>query len=307
MQMKLPVISISNCAILLALFGILGMSLCAIDASAQSPIRNLVVEQPSSAKPYLIGDKFTRIVTLQLNPPYELQRESLPKAGRLIPWLHLEPPAIDSKISSKGNEYRIVLRYQITNIDTDHLDVGVAGHKIKIQQADEELNILIPATRINAEMLTKSDTFDIRPDARPQTFRFDSRNLNVAAGVLLTSILALLLLWLAQRYYRERHPFADTYRQICKVPVGEWGEQDFRRALQGTHRAFNRTAGKTLFKHDLAQFVAERPSFGVMRQQIMNYFEFSRHYFFLDGKSDVGLTPDQLLQFVQQCSEIEQQ
>ena len=56
-------------------------------------------------------------------------------------------------------------------------------------------------------------------------------------------------------------------------------------ALKRVHEAFNQTAGYTLFRNGLAEFMSRHPEFSGIREEVEQFFAYSEAVFFAPGET----------------------
>ena len=280
-------------------------------AYAQSPILQFDVSQPR-AFGYYLGDKFERVVKLSLTEPYKLDRDSLPKAGYLRPWLRVEKPVVQQNPIQHGTSYEIKLVYQIVNIDPEHLNIGVAHHDIQIHspgdnQGDgERYNILIPATRVSAALITTKPGEDLQADTAPVRAAVNIKHSLIYACLLAVGVLGVYLLTFGWSFARPRQPFSRIHQRFKRQSSAAWNEGTYRDALKETHGAFNELAGRTIFHDDIDDFVAEHPGFKHLTPKINAFFAHTRNYFFAKSGGDAAAFPTaELISFLAECTRAE--
>lgn len=99
-------------------------------------------------------------------------------------------------------------------------------------------------------------------------------------------------------------PFAKAYRDIRKLPATSEGLQQ---AVARVHRSLNFTAGNSVFKDNLDQFVQQKPAFKPVMVDIEQFFGSSRQVFFEpQAEHQAGEVPlDWLRNFCRRCRDCE--
>ena len=65
----------------------------------------------------------------------------------------------------------------------------------------------------------------------------------------------------------------------------------YAQALIDVHTAFNGTAGRAVFEHELEGFFTDHPRFAAVRRPIESLFAESRRVFYAIESADLGDTP----------------
>jgi mxaA protein len=200
-------------------------------------------------------------------------------------WLAIDTPEVDQKISATSTQYDIRLSYQIVNIDTELTDIAVPHIDLIYSDGNETLKALVPASRVSASALRDQTQDNLQPDRAP--FLLPQRYLGsiVSGSLLLCSLAGLAYLYWGLPFLGKNRPFAGVYRSLRKRRHRSWDDDSYREALQDIHRAFNETAGKTVFAERLDEFFNDHIEYAPLQQSITDYFSHSRTYFF-EGDKD---------------------
>jgi mxaA protein len=100
---------------------------------------------------------------------------------------------------------------------------------------------------------------------------------------------------------KHNGPFARARRDINKL-----NEADSSAALRRLHRAFDETAGVSIFPQHLAEFFTRHPAFGDLQTDTQKFFTNSRLAFFSKHtESDNSITKKWLLDFCERCRDRE--
>ena len=281
----------------------LGTAALATDGTA---VAGLEVRAPR-AFGYLIGDRFERDIKLSLNAPYRLQRDSLPRAGRLTPWLALEPPRVDEQRAGATTATRIRLRYQLVSVSPEFTDIALPEVLLKLSDGTQTQQLLIPASRLRVGTITDFDGTDLKPAQPPAPLPAPRGRVAAWAALLLAALAGLA--W--QRWRadptRGHRPFAALTRRLASRHGGVWQEDTYADALRAIHRAFDTTAGHTVFGESLDGFLADHARFEPLAADIHEFFRRSNAHFY----RDLGETPgaaysrDELRVFVGACAAAE--
>jgi mxaA protein len=283
---------------------------------------------------YVVGDTIRREVLLTLQSDYRLDRASLPEGGRLDRWLELADPELRTESGWRGRRYHLILTYRLRSAPPAVETISIPQENLRIvsgRTPDGRLaqTTLIPALRISVAPVTAAgDTHDLtgsslQDDRAPVPISVEPRQRRLAW----TSAALLVLLMLATcrrgvRAFVERRklPFAMAVRELRRLhsrsgaaaSVGAsaapglaagGAAQDAAR-LRIVHEAINRTAGRTIFAHNLDDFLAAHSEYAGLRDDFDRLFVASDHLFF-----NVGPPPDSaaqgLLRLCQLCRRIE--
>lgn len=282
-------------------------------AWAQPVLVRFEVENPR-AFGYVIGDTVTRRVVAEVAKPYRLQEKLLPKPGRLGPWLELRGITVKGRSGFATNRYELDFTYQVFNspesirvLELPHIDLHFQGEDGMLAQQIPIWSFTV-APIMPGTVLMREGLGAMRPDVPPPLLAAAPYRMRLglyAAGG------AAILLYLVYAYVglpfiaRSNGPFARAYRELRRF--ARRGDADgFRAALRRMHRAFDETAGATVFGERLAQFVAEHPRYADLKDAAEQFFRLSRHEFFGEGASAPQVRSMQwLLAFCRDCRDRE--
>lgn len=258
-------------------------------ARADSGIHDFQVTDPRPFG-YVIGDVLERRVSLEVAKPLLLQSGKLPKVGRSNAWLELRELKSSRNDDLNAVRYELVFAYQLLNspeeiktLELPKIMLHFAGEdKTFERQVPEFLFTVAPITPV--EPLARAGLDILRHDRPPVPVPTAAHEI-VLAICLASTVLALFYLAILRfgLPWQRSRPFARAYRQVRKLANKPGGEQSFREALQRLHRAFDQTAGKTLFAEQLDAFFMERPDFGGLKSATEQFFELSHREFFGEG------------------------
>jgi mxaA protein len=273
-------------------------------ANAASPTPSLghpnTMIAPNGASPrrfgYVLGDMIERRAQVSAPAGFTLEPASLPKLGTQNAWLAL----IQASVRDQGGtplRYEIDLRYQLINAPTEVRTLALPGFHVRFTpvqefpasarpEANPEAGIEEQPVRI-APILPAHVPFSaslLRPDRPPRALSSTPELL--AAGlsaVLATGLVAALIAQPALR--RRRGPFARAHRRIRRAVFrAELMRADtegvYPAALRAVHRAFDQTAGWSLFPDRLGEFLTQRRQFADLRSAIERFLDMSEREFF---------------------------
>lgn len=254
-------------------------------AAALAQLR-LAVEEPR-AFGHFVGDVVTRRITLMAPAPLALDETSLPQIGRRGTPLELR--AVAARRDGERTELR--LDYQVFAAPTEvrvfelpplvlRFAGGVRPEEVRVDAWPIAVAPLGPAEASPREGLS-----ELRPDRPPPPIDTRGPRLRLAAYALAAVGLLGYLAWvyLALPWWVGRHrPFGDAWREVRGLPPGA-GVEPLRAATRRVHEAFNRSAGQALFEQGVDGFVAARPRFAPLRDEMIAFFRRSRETFFAQG------------------------
>lgn len=298
-----------------SLLGLLVVSIAMVlgtpDAIAQDDRMGIAVKEPR-AYGHVVGDRIRRSVRFDLPTGYQLERASLPGEGDLEYWLDLASVDVDRQ-TQRGGRVVVTLDYQLFYAPLQASQRELPGFTV---QASNTANERIEA-RIPGFVFTMSPIIELQPEAK---FGDEENNLvlpderpalrntvaprNASLAALGAILLALLSwAWAADRIPgRERGPFARALARIRSLRKAD-DNNAVPEALRAIHRAFDTTAGRSVFAEDVARFVATYPAFADRRDEIEIFFDFSRRFFFGSEAIDCsrGHTLDELTHLAREC------
>ena len=98
--------------------------------------------------------------------------------------------------------------------------------------------------------------------------------------------------------------FAKTYRALGKLPATPEG---LKQAVSKIHVSLNSSANMSVFSNNVTLFIAQKPNFAPMADEIQLFFSLSRQvYFEPNAAHQVGNNPQQWLKsFARRCRDCE--
>lgn len=254
---------------------------------------------------WLLGDRLERRIEFDLRAPYRLEREALPAAGRHGDWLTLAPPRVETHGDGTWTHYVVHLVYQLVNVDARFQDITVPHHELVYTDGTTRGKVLVPATRVGVSMLRAPGHDELRPAQAPARVAFDSTRATLCGGLALAALAVLAWLRFGLPRGRTARPFATAARELAQLPRDNPGEH-YGEALRVVHRAFNATAGGTVFVETLDAFFADHARYAPLRVDIETCFADSRRYFF-EGRAhaDTAAALAALTTLVARCRDLE--
>ena len=208
--------------------------------------------------------------------PIPSPRPGAPAAG----W-----PLNESVLESDGRigttRHSIRLRYQIVNAARGVIGAGTPPLSLRILGPEGDLPVIIPpwgftfGPIVTPENRTAGRVPDLRPALPPPPFDTDVGTVRATAlGILALGLVALIVRERLTRRFAApsgRH-FDRAWRRLRRRPSGSDASGAFTEALVEVHTAFNATAGRAVFEHDLARFFVEHPRFEPVRAPTEAFF-----------------------------------
>lgn len=269
-------------------------------------ILQLDIEQPRSFG-YHIGDRFARVVHLELRRPYALDIKTLPAPGRFSEWLALEAPVVTLEQRAETTRYALRFDYQVVNVGIAADSIAVPHHELVYSNGTETLKALIPATRISVTPLRSVTDTSLQSDQAPTPQHFDATRLWLSGTALSLSLLALLYLRGGLPSWRAARPFANAARALRAARRRGWRDEDYDAALRAVHRAFNETAGRTVFADTLGVFFEEHAAFAAVATPVSEFYARTRAYFYATDSAQPAprYSARELAALVGRCRDIE--
>jgi mxaA protein len=237
------------------------------------------VEQPR-AFGHTLGDLLTQRVLLAIDgKPVELGKPPAP--GRVGVWLERRPTRVER--DADGRRW-LVIEHQLINapqaltaLTLPALDLPTSGGLLGV-----------PAWPFSAAPLTPRNAFargaldTLQPDrAAPAVDTASIRRQIALWGGLCVATLLAWGGWLGWRSWRadRQQPFARALRELNGL---RGRSDDAPEAWQALHRAFDRTAGRSLQAASLACLFERAPQYAPLRADIERFYAQSAALFFGD-------------------------
>jgi mxaA protein len=283
---------------------------------------------------YVVGDLIEERAIVTARPGFTLETASLPALHRENTWLTL----LRTTVLDRGGtppRYEVILQYQLSNAPLKARSIELPDVHVRFTRTAGEgtgrLSIaaeaggLIEGQRIGISPILPPhlvlSTKLLRPDrpAQPLSTLPERLAIGLCAGfasmILAASLAAPIL-------RRRNGPFARAYGRIRRaVARAERPRADAPRAeleaLRALHRAFDQTAGWSVFYDRLDAFFAQHTRFEGLREGVERFMQMSRREFFecpIEPRSAVNAAPDRerrdlrwLLEFTRECRARERQ
>lgn len=278
------------------LCALLAWSIAAL-AEAPSPVKGTEVTDPRPFG-YVIGDTFTRRIVIETDRTATIDEERLPKPGRVSNWIELV--RADHRASSAGaNErHEIALVYQVFNSAPEVKTVVLPALPVPFKTAGGTVTHEVPGFYFTVAPLTpeyvmgREGLEELRQDAPPLPLSTTAVRARIA---LYGAGLAAIALYFVYAYIglpflaRSRGPFARALRAVNTAARKRAEPQATLLALRAVHRAFDETAGGTVFGDHLDGFFLAYPRFAPLRSAVEQFFNGSRKTFFGEGSTEISL------------------
>jgi mxaA protein len=241
---------------------------------------------------YLIGDTFTHQVRITLDPTSSLETASLPRPGPLTYWLDLVAVDLeDLGVSREAHDYRLLLRYQAFYAPLEPKQLATPALTLVVRNEVRQSELDVPAWPFLMSPLREivarrgSSAMALQPDvvAGPHRLVLDQQLAVLSACAAIAAVIGLG--WLRGWGPARRHqPFILAARKVARCLRASRAEA-YREALLVLHRAFDAAAGQRLLADDLESFLARRPGFLALADEIAGFFAASRQTFFGAGEA----------------------
>jgi mxaA protein len=258
---------------------------------------------------YSVGDMVSRRITLHVPDGLALDPDSLPRAGSRGRALELQRVVLHKSLA--GAPEALELDYQVFLAPREVRVLEMPPIELRFDGSPRPQTLRIDAWPVTVAPLAPLDPSpreglgEMRPDREPPGLDTSAVRMRLAveagAMLLLLGYLAnvyLVLPWSAQR----RRPFARAWKALSALPARPDATRR-RAAFERVHAALNETAGEVLFEPGVDRFVALRPRFAPLRDDLARFFVQSRSEFFA-GRDD---TVDALwlVAFCRRCRDLE--
>lgn len=237
---------------------------------------------------YQVGDHVRRRVTVQVPAGWTLDQASVPRPGGR--GLALELRAVRQREStvSGGRRIEFELDYQVFLAPAAPRTVEIAPFRLKFDAAARSEEALVEAWPVTVAPLAQVEApvrrglGELRPDRPPLPLDTAPLRQRLTAYATAAALLALALAiaylgppWRAAR----NQPFGMAWRRLRGLPA-EPSPAQWQQACVQFHEALNRSAGEVLFERGLDGFLARRPGFAPLRDELARFLQMTRAQFF---------------------------
>jgi mxaA protein len=229
----------------------------------------------------VMGDTFREDIRVQLEPGFALETALLLLPDSAVND-YLEVRATDWN-QVDGNVYQVSLTYQVFKGVREPEALTVPAVPLYFRRGAEVIEAAAPARQLTLMPLIPAGTPDEKVtlrDALPPLPISDSRRpALLALGLLILAALSLGAAWLLN-HPQQAAPFRSAAKALRKLRHQPQNAETLKTALKQVHEAFNQTAGHTLFRNGLAEFMARHPEFTDATEEAEQFFAYSERVFF---------------------------
>ncbi|HYD33471.1 MAG TPA: hypothetical protein VEA39_02780 [Methylophilaceae bacterium] len=268
---------------------------------------------------YTVGDVIHRTVVLDIKKPYKLLDTSLPIVGYerrykgQVVGIELSSIQHEKKEFDEFNRHTLRLGYQVFTNNVVAKPAILPPEVVRLQNGKEFVQYRIPSWQFAISPISVFGAVkvenDMSPLRGPLLLKDDAHEqyLKVLLTILALSLLGLLYIfgkytWLP----RMGGPFSRAYRRISRLRRHS-SDENLQLAVSQMHEALNTTAGQSVFSDTLDSFIARKPAFAPIKEELEQFFGLSRHVFFEPGSAhEAGTEPmEWLRKFCRHCRDCE--
>jgi len=271
--------------------GVWGLfAVCGARAGDVSQLEAFTIEPRAFG--YQVGDVLQRRVVVAVPEGLVLDEASLPRPGARGHALELR--ALHRQRA--GGREELTLDYQVFLAPpaVRTLDMPPLSLRFEGQPREQALRVdawpVTVAPLMPLEVSPRHGLGELQPDAPvPRIATHTLRTRLWAYAVVATLLLATLgFVHVAGSWWgRRRRPFARAWQSMHRLPSGD-DPVAWCAACERLHAAFNEAGGEVLFEHGIHRFVARRPAFRALQQDMHHFLQLSRRGFFGDGAPERG-------------------
>lgn len=237
---------------------------------------------------YQVGDAVQRRISVHVPAGWTLDEASLPRPGGRGQALELRRVARHSESEAGGQRHELLLDYQVFLAPAAVRTVEIAPFRLRFAAAGRVEELLVEAwpvtiaPLVQAEAPTRRGLGDLQPDRPPMPIDTAAQRQRLVACAVIAALLlaGLALAYLGPPWRAARNrPFGVAWRHVRGLPADP-PEARWREACLQLHEALNRTAGEVLFERGLDGFVAQRPAFATLRDDLERFLRLTRAEFF---------------------------
>jgi mxaA protein len=264
-----------------------GVALAAVLAAAQGQGVRVETDEPR-AFGYRIGDTVQRHVTVHADAGWLLDETTLPRPGARGGALELRRVAVHTHDDGAGRRLELDLLYQVFVAPPAVRTFEMPSFRVRFNGPQRAEDVRVEAWPVTVAPLSAPEASarrglgELRPDRSPPWIDVRALRMRLLAwalaALLLLGTLAVIQFGPPWRAARNR-PFGSAWRQLRHLPADAPGAR-WRAACQQMHAALNRCAGEVVFENGLARFVAARPAFAPLRDDLARFLRLSRAEFF---------------------------
>lgn len=235
---------------------------------------------------YRVGDHVRRHVVVHVPEGWRLDEASLPRPGGRGQALELRE--VVRRSADAGRRLELDLDYQVFLAPANLRTVEIAALRLRFAAAGRNEEVLVEAWPITisplvpAQAPTRRGYGELQPDKPPLLIDTGAarQRLQVFAALALLLLGWLALVHLGPPWAAARNrPFGVAWRRLRGLAANP-ADAPWRAACVQLHEALNRSAGEVLFERGLDAFIARRPAFAAVRDDLARFLQMSRAEFF---------------------------
>ena len=289
------------------------MSLLALLAASGNAAAAIAADSdPPRPFGYTIGDIVRQTVHLKPAPGQSLIETSLPKEGRVGTWVERRTVAV----TPEAGGWRIDLTYQFINVPTELRTIALPAIKLQLRDGERIVEETLTESPITlapltpALVLARAGLEEMRPDLAPPLIDVSPQLRRLTVYALTAGLIALA--WAAWYFGfglrgRRARPFARAERDLRRQLAHDAQPSAGRDAMRIVHRAFDASAGTTVFAESLDSLFARCPSLMPARDAVERFFAASRAEFFGHGSDRTEFGCADLLALARQLKTLERE
>jgi mxaA protein len=264
--------------IVIALWSLLVLFTSAVIADEQNQMAAAEIDK---AWGLLLGD----IVNMQVSLPIavdDIDESTLPHKGkRYGDWLYIR--------STSLNEQLFSIEFQVVNVPPQTTDVTTPALNFRLKTGEfiDIETLPITLSPILAQVDIENGTLPALKPAQTPSFIATTPLLNRLLLALSFAVITglILLIWNIGWRPRNRKPFAEALHSLRML---RWKHNnDPQQAVRIVHKAFNRTADKTIVASDLGELFTIAPWLKPLQQDIELFYQQSSRHFFSQSSADI--------------------
>lgn len=230
---------------------------------------------------YIIGDTIVHEARIAVKAPFLLVPDTIPRPEKVNDWLTVAEVEMLELETEGGRAYTLRITYQIFH-EPDNLEwLATPERKLGFAGGGEAFTAVIPAWSFTVMPLVPDLADEFAKD-RPALYVPTLWPL-VRFGGFAAAFFGLALALCYKKWGRAllyRGPFVRAERDLRRMlRKNAWSEELAKAALMRLHRAFDETAGRSFFAHELPELIAANPWLG-KADAAGRFFRVSNRVFF---------------------------
>lgn len=286
--------------------------LLALLAASTHAAATIEADNPARPFGYTIGDVVRQTVHVTPAPGQTLVETTLPKEGRAGAWLDRRAVVV----TPEAGGWRIDLTYQFINVPTELRTIALPAIKVQLREPERTVAEMLTDSPVTIAPLTptvvlaRAGLEEMRPDLAPPLVDTLPNVRRLAAYAVVAGLMAVA--WAAWYFGfslrgRRARPFARAERDLRRQ-LASGSDTTLRRdAMRTLHRAFDATAGSTLFAESLRGFFDRHPTLAPAHDAVARFFAASRAEFFGEGREQSGYESAELLALARRLKALERE